>query len=202
MYFRSINQVCMFEVFLAYINSKTKITDEEAEMIKAVSVIKKLRKKQYLLQEGDVWRYNAFICKGFLRTYQIDDKGHEHIMNFAPENYWTGDRESLQNETPSPFNIDAIEETHVLLINKQDFDNLCKKIPAFNDMVNTILQRSFNASQRRIHAAISYSAEEKYQHFLDTFPHIVNRIPQHMIASYLGLSPETLSRVRTQAAKK
>lgn len=192
----------MFEVFLAYINSKTKITDEEAAMIKAVSVIKKLRRKQYLLQEGDVWRYNAFVCQGFLRGYHVDDKGQEHIMTFSPENHWTGDRESLMNGTPSPCNIEALEDTYVLLINKENFEDLCRKIPAFKEMVNTILERSFIASQRRIHAAISFSAEEKYQHFLNSFPNIVNRVPQHMIASYLGLSPETLSRVRTQAVKK
>lgn len=192
----------MFDVFLAYINSKTRVTEEEAEMIKAVCVIRKLRKRQYLVQEGDVWRYNAFVCKGFLRSYHVDDKGQEHIMNFAPENYWTGDRESLQNGTPTRYNIDAVEDTHVLLINKENFEEICRKVPAFNDMVNTILERSFIASQRRIHAAISYSAEEKYQHFLTTYPNIINRIPQHMIASYLGLSPETLSRVRTQATKK
>lgn len=191
----------MLEIFKAYINSKTSITDDEFETIKSLCILKKLRKRQYLLQEGDVWRYNAFICEGCVRAYRIDDKGVEHIIQFAIENHWTGDRESLISGTPSRLNIDAIEDTTVLLITKENFDAIRKAVPAFNDMVETILHKSFVASQNRIHAAISLTAEEKYQHFITNSPGVATRVPQHMIASYLGISAETLSRIRNQAAK-
>ncbi|WP_264536670.1 Crp/Fnr family transcriptional regulator [Flavobacterium sp. N1736] len=192
----------MFAVFQKYLQDKASFTDQEMELITSVSKIKKLRKRHYLLQEGDIWKFNAFVCKGFLRTYFVDDKGGEHIMNFAPENYWTGDRESLTNGSPSKYNIDALEDSEVLLINKVDFDMLCKAIPVFNDLINTILHNSFLASQQRIHSNITSSAEEKYNNFITRQSHIANRIPLHMIASYLGISAETVSRIRTQATKK
>ncbi|WP_431241439.1 Crp/Fnr family transcriptional regulator [Flavobacterium sp. P21] len=192
----------MYEVFQNYLNSKITLTDSESELIKSVAVIKKLRKKQYLMQEGDVWNYNAFITKGCVRTYSVDDKGIEHVLSFAVENWWTGDRESLLSGEPSRFNIDAIEDSEIVLIRKADFDMLCKEITVFNDMVNLILQRSFVASQNRIHSAISYTAEEKYLNFIQKYAGFALRMPQNMIASYLGITPETLSRIRNQSAKK
>lgn len=192
----------MFDVFKKYLSDKVKLTDQDFELIQSVSIIKKLRKKQYLLQEGDVWRFHAFVCSGFVRTYSVDKKGTEHIMNFSPENYWTGDRESLTNETPSTFNIEAIENSEILLIKKADFEQLCKQIPTFNDLVNTILQKSLLVAQNRIHSNISLSAEDKYLNFIQRFPSITHRVPLHMIASYLGVSPETISRIRTLTAKK
>ncbi|MFT3934512.1 MAG: Crp/Fnr family transcriptional regulator [Chitinophagaceae bacterium] len=192
----------MFDFFIKYLQDKITLSAEEIAMIRAVTIEKKLRRKQFLLQEGDVWKYNAFVCSGFLKSYCIDDKGNEHIMNFSPENYWAGDRESLMNGTPAKFNIDAIEDAELVLIEKTNFENLCRNIPQFNNLINTILQRSFVVSQNRIHANISYTAEEKYQHFLDKFPAIANRIPQHMIASYIGITPETLTRIRKNAVKK
>ena len=192
----------MFEVFKKYINEKSYISEDDLNEILSYATIKKLRRRQFLLQEGDIWRFNAFVCSGFVRTYSIDDKGTEHIMNFSPENYWTGDRESLTNETPSKFNIEALENAEILLIKKEDFEMLCKKIPLLNNLVNNILHKSFITSQSRIHSNISLSSEEKYNNFVSKFPTIANRVPQHMIASYIGISPETLSRIRSQANKK
>lgn len=192
----------MYDIFKQYLDSKIALTTEESAYIRSFCILKRLRKKQYLLQEGDVWKYNAFITKGCLRTYAVDERGNEHIIAFAVENWWTGDRESLLLGEPSKFNIDAIEESEVILITKSNFAILCKAIPAFNDMVNAILQRSFIASQNRIHASISYSAEEKYLNFLNIYPGLALRIPQNMIASYLGITPETLSRVRSQTPKR
>ena len=137
-----------------------------------------------------------------MRTYRVDDKGAEHILNFAVENWWTGDRESLMTGNPAKSNIDALEDSVILLIEKERLENLSVQIPALNNFLNNILQKSFNVSQNRIIANISYTAEEKYLNFIETRPEISNRVPQHMIASYLGISPETLSRVRTQMAKK
>lgn len=130
-----------------------------------------------------------------------DANGKEHIINLAPENYWTGDRDSLTYQTPSSFNIDAIEDSEVVLIGKDDFEMLCLKMPHFNDLINRILHKSFIAFQNRIHASISLSAEQKYQDFLDKFPALVMRIPQHMIASYIGITPATLTRIRRNASR-
>ncbi|HMI01917.1 MAG TPA: Crp/Fnr family transcriptional regulator [Pedobacter sp.] len=192
----------MFSVFQKYLLDKIQLSSQELEQIEAVIKVKKLRKKQFLVQEGDVWRYNAFVSRGFLKTFSIDSNGKEYIMNFSPENYWTGDRESLASGSPSRFNIDAIEDSEVLLIEKENFEMVCNTIPQFNNLVNSILQKSFVVSQNRIHANISLSAEDRYQDFLDRYSAIANRIPQHMIASYIGITPETITRIRRNAVKK
>ena len=189
----------MFEVFKNYIESRISITATEIDQIRAVSTVKKLRKKQYLLQEGDVWSFHAFVTRGCLRTYSIDEKGLEHIIYFAIENWWTGDRTSLLSGKPALFNIDAVEDAEVVLINKANFEMLCAHIPAFNALNSGILEKSLATMQNRISSTISYTAEQKYQQFLDKYPDMALRIPQHMIASYLGITPETLSRVRRQS---
>jgi CRP/FNR family transcriptional regulator len=192
----------VFEVFRKYIESKVSLTEQQADRIQSLSIVKKLRKKQYLLQEGDTWKYHAFITKGCLRTYSVDEKGLEHIIYFGIENWWIGDKESLVLNQPSKYNIDAVEDSEVVIFTDSNFELICKEVPPFNDMVNAIMQRSFVASQSRIQVAISYTAEEKYLNFLNKYPGFATRIPQSMIASYLGITPETLSRVRNLSAKK
>lgn len=192
----------MFSVFKKYLSDKISLTEEEYALIESVGVIKKIRKKQYLLQEGNIWQFNAFVCEGCVRKYHVDEKGAEHILYISIENYWTGDRESLLSGNPAKSNIDAIEDSVILLFTQQNFDMLKNSIPVFRDFVHTLLDKSFVASQNRIHSAISKSAEEKYNEFIKNSPSIANRVPLHMIASYLGISAETISRVRKQTGKK
>ncbi len=192
----------MFDIFRKYLEDKIALTNPDYELIESVSLFKKLRKRQYLLQAGDVCRFNAFTCKGFLRYYYVDEKGQEHIMQFVPENHWTGDRESMDSGLPSKYNIDAIEDSEILLLKKEDFEMIRKTVPAFNDFVNETLKKNIVVLQERIHGSISLSAEEKYSNFISKYPSISNRVPLHMVASYLGVSAETLSRVRSQSAKK
>jgi CRP-like cAMP-binding protein len=192
----------MFEVFQKYLSDKIAITQEELDLVQSLSFLKKLRKRQYLLQEGDVWKYHAFVCKGCLRTYRTDEKGQEHIMQFSIENWWAGDLESLRSGLPAKSVIEALEDAEVLLFTKENFDIIQQRIPAFKTMVEDILARSFIVHQNRIHTAISYTAEEKYTNFTNSYPQIFNRVPLHMIASYLGVTAETLSRIRKQAAAK
>lgn len=192
----------MFEIFRKYLADKITLTGQDYDLIESVSLFKKLRKRQYLLQAGDVWRFNAFVCKGFLRNYYVDEKGQDHIMQFAPENHWTGDRESLDSGLPSKYNVDALEDSEILLLSKKDFEMIRKTIPAFNDFVNESLKKNAVVLQERIYANISLSAEAKYRDFISKYPSISNRVPLHMIASYLGVSAETISRVRSHSTKK
>lgn len=192
----------MTDNFRKYLECKISLTDNDFELISSRCVIRKLRRKQYLLQSGDVWKYNAFVSTGFLKLYHVDEKGQERITQFAPENYWVTDRESMLKGLPSKYNIDAIEASEVVLISNDDLEILRKQIPVFDELVNRSLSRSVMALQERIHVSITYTTEEKYNNFNEQFPHFANRIPLHMIASYLGISAETLSRIRSQSVKK
>jgi CRP-like cAMP-binding protein len=192
----------MLDVFKTYLSNRIAISDEGFERIISVAKIKKLRKKQYLLQEGEIWKYNAFILSGLVRVYRVDNQGEEHILNFAKENWWTGDRSSLYSGIPSNLNIDAVEPSEVLLIEKDAFDQISLEIPALNAMAYDIIQKSFIASQERILNSKTFTAEEKYHDFSSRYPDFTVRIPQHMIASFLGISKETLSRVKNQKVKR
>ncbi len=192
----------MYEIFQKYLDSRIVLSQEQSEWIRSLSIEKKLRKYQYLLQEGDVCRHHVFVTKGCIRSYSVDEKGIEHIMKFAIENWWIGDRHSLLSGEPTKLFIDAVEESAVVLLSKQDFDLICQQIPTFNEMVNTILLKSYNALQNRMLANISLTASEKYEYFLQSYPGLALRIPQSMIASYLGITRETLSRVRNHETPK
>jgi len=193
----------MHENLLAYINhySKFPLTSEEEALIVAAFQPKKLRKKQYFLQEGDVCKHTSFIVKGAMRQYSVDEKGVEHIVHLFIENYWASDRESTIMLTPSKYNIDAWEDTELLIITRAEMLDLMEKIPALIEMIRLMDERNAIANQRRLSSTISNSAEKRYEEFAENHPQFIQRFPQHIIASYLGITKETLSRIRKQALK-
>lgn len=191
----------MFDNLKVYLTEKGNFSDRDLELIESVSISKRLRKRQYLLQEGDVCKHSSFVIKGLLKVYHVDSKGTEHIIQFAPENHWTGDRVSLQSGLPSKLNIDAIENTDVIMFKQSDLKMLREEIPSFNEMSAQIIDKNVLTLEGRIYANITLSTEEKYHNFLEQHPQLIHRIPQHMIASYLGVSAETLSRIRSNSAK-
>jgi CRP-like cAMP-binding protein len=188
----------LFQAFAAKIN----LTDDEKEFCKSIFIPRKIRKKQYLLQEGDVSRYTAFVNKGCLRSYSVNEKGAEHIVQFALEGWWIGDMYSFLTGEPSSFNIDALEDSELLLIDKPSQDKLFEQVPKFERFFRLLLENNYIATHRRLMSTISGSAEERYLAFANTYPQIIQRVPQHMVASYLGLTPETVSRLRQQIAKR
>jgi CRP-like cAMP-binding protein len=194
----------MHESLIKYINSylSRPLTDSEAELIKNTFVHKKIRKKQYFLQEGQVCKFSAFIVKGAMRQYTVDDKGVEHIVRLLIENWLAVDRESFVMLTPSVYNIDAWEDTDVLIITKPDSMDLFNQIPALTEWRQRVDENHAFAAQRRLSASISFSAEKRYSDFANTYPEFLQRFPQHMIASYLGITKESLSRIRHHSAKK
>lgn len=192
----------MYHHFLEYLKNKCQISEEEFELIQEVIIYKKIKKRKFLLQEGDIWRYYAFVVKGLLRTYSVDNRGMEHIIEFSMENSWTGDMESYSSETPSNFNIDTLEDSEVLLISKINFEKLLIQIPQFAQYIKKLFEISFIESQNRVLSNISLNSEQKYYNFVANNPEVIARFPQHMIASYLGISAETLSRIRNHSEKK
>jgi CRP-like cAMP-binding protein len=192
----------MFEELFKNIQQKISITEKEEELCRSLFIPKKFRKRQYLLQQGDVSKYTAFVEKGLLRSFIIDDKGAEVIMQFAPEGWWIGDMYSSITGEPAENNIDAIEDTETLLLTPQAHDQLLQQAPVFERFFRLQLQNSFIALQRRLKSNITQTAEEKYKNFVRLYPNIVQRVPQHNIASYLGITPESLSRIRKQMAER
>jgi CRP-like cAMP-binding protein len=193
----------MFAEFEKYIREKAPLTDADIKLFRETAIERTMRRKDFLLQAGGICRYKTFVSKGFLRTYRTTDDGSEHIMQFSPENSWTTDAESFNNFTPSCNNIDALEYSEVVMWTKKDFDYLFENIPELKAYSERLVSRNLYISRQRIFSAISATAEEKYDEFIRMYPGIITRVPLHMVASFLGVSRETLSRIRhTQVSTK
>jgi len=183
-----------------YIDRQTRsiISDADFAVVMAELLPYKLQKKQFLLRAGEVCQYQAFVMEGALRLYTVDARGHKHIHVLGVVNMWIGDRESWSQLTPSPYYIDAVEDSQLLLINCPQAQGLVRTVPLVAELVRIQDERNAIATQQRLHDAISCSAEERYAAFIAQHPTYVQRFSQLMIASYLGISPETLSRIRAR----
>lgn len=189
-----------YDPLFEYIESKSllKLSDAEKELIHQAFKPRHLRKRQYLLQEGDVCKYMAFVVKGAGRMYTVNENNQETIIRLAIESWWLGDYESYNLQTPSLYHIEMVEDSDVLLITHENIQALIKAVPAVDLMIREIDRKGAIAAQKRIHSAISLSAKERYEQLTKTYPEFIRRFPQNMIASYLGISPETLSRIRKE----
>jgi len=192
----------MHSVLFDHIAAKIALTHDEWEISRSVFIPKKIRRRQYLLTEGDPCKYMIFVNSGALRSYSIDDKGEEHIIQFAIENWWITDLYSFLTGEPATDNIDALEDSDLFLLDLPSYNMLFDRVPKFERYFRTLLQNNFIASRERLIHTISGSAEERYSYFMKEHAALAQRVPQHMIASYLGLTPETLSRVRRHAGHK
>jgi CRP/FNR family transcriptional regulator, cyclic AMP receptor protein len=192
----------MFAAIDEYVARCTPLTKEELEYFHSLLRPRHVGRKEWLLREGEVCDWEAYVLKGCLRKYCIDDKGDEIILQFAVEDWWISDLNSFTNGTPSQVNIQALEDSELLLITHDDKEALFRKVPAFERMFRLMLQRSYMVLQDRFVATLAVPAEERYLAFMDRYGDIAQRIPQHYIASYLGITPEALSRIRGKLAKK
>ncbi|HLD54351.1 MAG TPA: Crp/Fnr family transcriptional regulator [Sediminibacterium sp.] len=191
----------MFEVFFSQVKDKVLLSEAEQKLVKTFFSPKKIRKKQYLLQEGNICRHLAFVEKGLLRSYNVDEKGVEHMIHFAWEGWWMADMLSFLSDEPSTYHIDAIEEAELLLISQTDFEKMLLKVPVMERYFRILFQNNIISKERRLISSITNSAEEKFLHLSATNPALIKRIPQQLVASYLGITPETLSRIKKKLAK-
>nr|WP_315224769.1 Crp/Fnr family transcriptional regulator [uncultured Flavobacterium sp.] len=186
-----------------YITQYVTISEETFNLeIKNYFIKKRLRKKEYLLEEGEVCKNFSFIVKGAMRKYYVDEKGIEHVVNLYVENWWAGDRESFVKLTPSVYNVVAWEDCELFLISRDNTLKLLKECAVFNEFILKLDEQNTISTQKRITSSLSLTAEKSYEDFINNYPHFVQRFPQHIIASYLGITKDTLSRVRKKALKK
>lgn len=186
----------MYDIIFKHIEEKVQLSQSEKELIKTFFKPKKLKKKQFLVVEGHVCSYLTFVSKGLLKSYNVDEKGNEHINQFSPEGWWTSDMSSFFSGGISFYSIDAMEDSAVLLITREDFENLTLQVPVMDRYFRLLFQNSLITKERRLISSHTHTAEEKYRHIVENSSDLIKRIPQNLLASYLGLSPETLSRLK------
>lgn len=190
------------EIFKTYLQKKVAITDEQFNLIADHLKVKSFEKNEMILMKGDVSSQGFFVSTGLLRSYSIDSKGKTHIIQFAPEQWWLSERNGLLFNEPSDYFIDSVEATKAVIMTKDFMNEAAKHVPCMNDLNNNMLNNSIRFMQKRINMLLSATAEERYLNFITLYPNLTLRVPQWMIASYLGITPESLSRVRKDLAHK
>jgi CRP-like cAMP-binding protein len=192
----------MFGHFESYITSRGQFTADELKLMRSLCTPKKVRRRQLLLHEGEICQYKIFVGKGLLKTYRLKDDGSEYIMRFSPENSWTTDPVSINQNVPSRYNIEALENTEVVLWTRPNLGKLLQAVPAFKLFTEKLISSTLDDTHDRLLKTLSYTSEEKYNDFIASFPDVFSRVPLHMVASYLGVSRETLSRIRHEQLKQ
>ncbi|HZW77926.1 MAG TPA: Crp/Fnr family transcriptional regulator [Flavobacteriaceae bacterium] len=172
--------------------------EEIADDLKTISV----KKNDFLLKAGAYCKETFFVDKGLLRQFSVDEKGKEHILSFASENWFLTNRDSSYFDLPSPYYIQALEDSEVTVINEDFLKTLTENFPSFTDFNTKLLHSHIRQLQKRINLLLSASAEDRYLNFIKMYPDILQRVPQSMIASFLGITPESLSRVRRDLVLK
>ena len=192
----------MFDLLKKHINSRVPLTDEEFNICTKFFISKKLKKHQFLLNEGDVCKCLGFVNSGCLRQYTIDNKGTEHIIQFAIEDWWISDPYSFISGLSAIYNIDALQDSEVLLLERSAREELLDSCPKMERFFRLLIEANHVATQQRIADSLSASAEERYLKFIKTYPKLLEQIPQNHIASYLGITPQSLSRIRKELSQK
>ncbi len=184
-----------------YFNQFLPLNEEEQEFINKVFTERRIRRRQFILQEGDICKHNTFVVEGCFRMYMVDEKGKEHNLQFAIENWWIGDIGSFHSAKPSRLYIESMENSVILQCAKEDQLKLYLEYPKFNRIFRVLAENAIVSLQNRILQNISSTAEERYLDFVERYPHFFNRISNVQIASYLGVTPEFLSSIRKKIAK-
>lgn len=189
------------ETLIDYFDRILPLDEEEKAFVKVVFKERRVKRRQFILQEGEVCRHNTFVVEGCFKMYFVDDNGKEHNLQFAIENWWIGDISSFHSEQPSKLYIEALENSVVLQVVKEDQLRLFVDYPKFNRIFRVLAENAMVSLQQRTIQNISSTAEERYLDFVKRYPHFFNRISNVQIASYLGVTPEFLSTIRKKIVK-
>ncbi len=192
----------MMNTFLEYLNRYIQLTKEEETKVLSVLQQRSYLKGQYIQQEGDIYRYQTYIESGKVRTFYLDDNGNEHIITFGLKHWWVGDIGSFTSQSPAHFNTQCLEKTKVIQISYEDLEKLYNEVPKIERFFRLIIQKAYAKMSKRIVQNYSLPARERYLLFCEEYPEVVQGVPQYMIASYLGITKEFLSHIRSQLSKE
>jgi CRP-like cAMP-binding protein len=181
-----------------YINQKVELTTEEQQIIADAYQLKKINRKDFFIKEGTLCKYQGFVVGGTFRVFYTDRKTLEHVLYFAFKDWWIGDIASFYDDNPTSLNAQAMEDSWILAIGREETEELFAKVPKMERLFRIITQRTLSVLQKRFFLTVSANAEERYQELLHRHPGIEQLVPQHQIASYLGILPESLSRMKKQ----
>ena len=190
------------ELLLQNVAKHINLDNTETDFFVSLLESKTLKRKHYLLNQGDICKTENFIVKGCLRTYTIDENGFEHIVMFGIEEWWVGDLYSFLTQTPANYFIDALEDTEVIQITKENLDKLYERVPKFEKFFRLILQNAFIAQQIRINQNLALTAEQRYLEFIKKYPKLEQRLSQKQVSAFLGITPVFLSMLRRKLANR
>lgn len=192
----------LFDLLLENVSKFIHLESNEKEIFISYLKQKKLKRKQILLDEGEVCKYSAFVTEGCLRGFTVDKNGDEHVLSFAPPDWWIADMYSLISQKPGILTIEALEDTEIILLSKAHQEKLYIEIPKFERFFRILIENSLVANQQRIIDNMSLTAEERYKIFCKRYPTLIDTLPQKQIASYIGVTPEFFSRMRSGLLRK
>ncbi len=183
---------------IANVSKHIRLSTEEQAYFLAMLQAKSLKKKQILLREGEICKSSAFVISGCLRAYTIDHNGFEHILQFAPKDWWIADMYSLITQQPATLSIDAVETTEILLLPRTAQEQLFVEVPAFERFFRIITEKALVTARRRVLDTLSLTAQQRYENFCKQYPTLIYTLPQKQIASFIGVTPEFLSKMRKE----
>jgi CRP-like cAMP-binding protein len=188
----------MYPELLNHIKKYVHLNSQDEQFVCDMLELKSVKRREFLLEPGNHCQGNYFVVKGLLRQFFVNNKLNEQIIQFGLENWWIADQDSLMTKQPSTCFIQAVEASEVLLLAEKNRIILFERIPALESYFRMMMQKAFVASQRRIGFIFNQTEEERYRHFAKLFPEFMQRVPQYMLASYLGFTPQFLSRLRAK----
>lgn len=191
-----------YDSILEYISRYVDLTDDEVNQLTPFFKIKKVKKRQFIVQPGFVCRHKSYVVKGAFRAYLVDNQGKEHTLAFAIEDWWISDYSSLIYQEPATLFVEALEDSVLIQIDFNDEQTFLKEIPKMEKFERIITQRSLAFQQKRLLSNFTKTAEERYDEFMSKYSAIANRVPQYALASYLGFSTEYLSKIRNRKTLK
>ena len=190
------------ELILKNIGKHIQLSPTEEEYFTSLLHEKKVRRRQLYLQEGDICRHTAFVTAGCLRSYTTDKEGIEHVIGFAPMDWWVADMHSYLSQQPAILSIETLDDSEMLQISLEDQQRLYRKVPKFERFFRILTEKSLISHQHRLIDNLSLSAEERYRNFCKKHPSLIESVPQKHIASYIGVTPEFFSKMRNRLLNK